>query len=47
MGLFSVDENSTFVSIESKLNMIKKIIEDYDFLSDTRKNCINKKHFKR
>lgn len=37
MGLFSVDENPIYIEDKSKLDMITKIIEEYDFLSDTEK----------
>lgn len=32
-----IDENSTYPEIQSKLDMIEKIIVEYDFLNDTEK----------
>ncbi len=37
MGMFSVDESPEYLRQESKLDMINKIIKEYDFLSDKEK----------
>lgn len=37
MGMFSVDENPEYCHIENQISIIRKIIEEYDFLSDTEK----------
>lgn len=37
MGMFSVDEDPAFMKMEHMIYMIKKIINDYDFLNDTEK----------
>ena len=37
MGMFSIDENPTYTETQSKLDMIEKIIVEYDFLNDTEK----------
>lgn len=42
MGIFSLDENPIYIENELKLNMITKIIEEYDFLSDTEKIALIK-----
>ena len=35
--MFSVDENPTFMKMEHIIYMIKKIINEYDFLNDSDK----------
>lgn len=37
MGMFSVDEDPAFMKMEHMIYIIKKIINDYDFLNDTEK----------
>lgn len=37
MGMFSIDEQPEFIKAEATINMIIKVIENYDFMSDTEK----------